>query len=65
MNLKTLKSIISFAMVAIWLVLIFTIFKNGGSMQEQLPKCIFTTMVVFGVLTLIVKLIDKKLEKKE
>jgi len=65
MNLKTLKSIISFAMVAIWLVLIFTIFKSGGSMQEQLPKCIFTTMVVFGVLTLIVKLIDKKLEKKE
>jgi hypothetical protein len=64
MNLALLKKIIIFFMVAIWLVLMFNIFKSGGSMNSQLPKCIFTTMITFGILTIIVKAIDKKMGVK-
>jgi len=43
--------------------LIVHIFKGEGGMQEQLPKCIFTTMITFGILILIViTAIDKKLK---
>ena len=60
-QLKTAKKVIIFIMVSIWLVLMVKIFKSGGTMNDQLPKCIFTTMITFGILTLIVTAIDKKI----
>ncbi len=64
MNLEIVKKIIATTIVAIWLVLIYKIFQAGGTMQEQLPKCIFTTFIIFSTLTLLFKLIEYK-QKKE
>jgi hypothetical protein len=64
-NLESLKKVIALFMVAIWLVLIFKIFKSGGTMNQQLPKCIFTTIGVFAVLNIIIKLIEYIERKKE
>ena len=52
-------------MLIIWLVLMTKIFISGGKMSDQLPKCIFTTMITFGILTAIVTAIDKKLEQEK
>jgi hypothetical protein len=52
-------------MVTLWVILMVKIFKSGGTMNDQLPKCIFTTMITFGVLTAIVSFIDKQIAKKE
>ncbi|WP_456394050.1 hypothetical protein [Nitratifractor sp.] len=41
--------------VFVWILLMATIFREGGGMQEQAPKCIFTTMIVFGILTALYK----------
>jgi len=40
-NLNIIKKVIAFLMVAIWLVLIYKIFKAGGTMSDQLPKYIY------------------------
>jgi hypothetical protein len=41
--------------IGIWIVLMFRIFTGGGTMADQAPQCIFTTMIVFGVLTALYK----------
>ena len=43
----------------IWIFLMAKIFLAGGGMQKQAPQCIFSTMIVFGVLTLIYNAIEK------
>lgn len=58
MNLEIIKKVIAFCTVGIWLVLLFKIFQAGGDMQEQLPKCIFTTIITFSILTLLFKGIE-------
>jgi len=60
-KLKNLKKIVIFVMILIWMVLIYKIFKSGGTFNDQLPKCIFTTMGIFGILIAIVTQIDKKI----
>jgi len=57
-KLQIVKKVIAFLMVAIWLVLIFKIFKSGGAISNQLPKCIFTTIIVFGLLNIVIKGIE-------
>jgi len=52
-------------MVSIWVILMAKIFKSGGDMNSQFPKCVFTTMITFGILTAIVTFIDKKIEQKD
>ena len=64
MNLVTLKRVIIFAMITLWVVLMAKIFISGGTMDKQLPKCIFTTMISFGILTAVVSYIDKQIAKK-
>ena len=54
-----LKRSVAFAAVAVWLILIYTIFRGGGTMADQAPKCIFTTMIVFGILTAVYKGIEQ------
>ncbi len=60
-KLILLKRVIIVIMVAIWAILIYQIFKSGGTFNDQLPKCIFTTMGIFGILIAIVTQIDKKI----
>ncbi len=53
------KRAIAVTAVLLWLALIVSIFRSGGGMADQAPKCIFTTMIVFGLLTLSYKGIEK------
>jgi len=64
MNLNIIKKIAIALSISIWIVLIFKIFQSGGTMNDQLPKCIFTTMGVFAFLNIIIKIIEH-LEKKK
>jgi len=64
LNLSFIKKVVIFLMIAIWFVLMSKIFMNGTDMSDQLPKCIFTTMITFGILTAIVTAIDKKIDKE-
>ena len=61
-KLLLLKRVIIFIMVIVWAILIFKIYKSGGTFNDQLPKCIFTTMGIFGILIAIVTQIDKKID---
>ncbi len=45
--------------VTVWFALMIRIFRSGGPFSEQAPKCIFTTMIVFGILTAVYKGIEK------
>ena len=60
-----LKRGVAIAAVGIWLALIVRIFQSGGGMSAQAPKCIFTTMIVFGILTAIYKGIEEIERKKD
>ena len=61
---KWLKRTIAVVAVLIWFLLILKIFASGGGMSAQAPKCIFTTMIIFGLLTAAYKGIET-LERKE
>jgi len=55
---RWIKRGVALLMVGIWIVLMITIFRSGGTFADQAPKCIFTTMIVFGILTAIYKGIE-------
>ena len=50
-----LKRVIGFIFVGLWIAVLYQIFQSGGSFQDQAPKCIFSTMLIFGLLTVIYK----------
>ena len=54
-----LKRAVAIVMILLWFALIVTIFRSGGTFADQAPKCIFTTMIVFGILTAVYKGIEK------
>lgn len=58
-----LKRGVSAVAVVVWFALMITIFRSGGPFSEQAPQCIFTTMIVFGILTAVYKGIEQ-LERK-
>ena len=62
---RWLKRGVALVAVGIWLALIVRIFQSGGGMSAQAPKCIFTTMIVFGILTAIYKGIEEIERKKD
>jgi len=55
---KIAKMVSAFLAVSVWIALIIKIFQSGGGFNAQLPKCIFTTMITFGILTAIYKYIE-------
>jgi hypothetical protein len=61
---KWVKRGLAAGAVLLWFVLILKIFLSGGGMSAQAPKCIFTTMIVFGLLTAAYKGIEQ-LERRE
>ena len=61
---RVTKQISATGAVTVWLILLYKIFNSGGGFHEQLPKCIFATMGIFGLLTLIYKGVEH-LEAKE
>jgi hypothetical protein len=46
-----IKRALAAGTVLVWLALIVSIFRSGGGMADQAPKCIFATLIVFGILT--------------
>lgn len=61
---KIIKQISAVGAITVWLILLYKIFKSGGGFHDQLPKCLFATMGIFGLLTVIYKSIEY-LEKKK
>jgi len=55
---RVAKRVSAFLAISIWIALIIKIFQSGGGFNAQLPKCIFTTMITFGILTAIYKYIE-------
>ena len=55
---RVVKKLSAFLAVSIWIALIIKIFQSGGGFNAQLPKCIFTTMITFGILTAIYRYIE-------
>ena len=55
---RVVKKLSAFLAVSVWIALIIKIFQSGGGFNAQLPKCIFTTMITFGILTAIYKYIE-------
>ena len=39
----------------VWAMVLYKIFQSGGTFGDQAPKCIYSTMLIFGVLTGIYK----------
>ncbi len=60
---RWLKRVVAVGMVSLWFALLVYIFRSGGTFADQAPKCIFTTMIVFGILTALYKGIET-LEKR-
>ena len=58
------KRLAAILAVGIWFALILSIFQGGGGMKEQAPQCLFTTMIVFAILTAVYKGIEA-LEARE
>jgi len=59
-----LKRIVGFIFVGMWLVVMYNIFQSGGTFADQAPKCIISTMLIFGFLTVIYKGLEY-LERQE
>jgi hypothetical protein len=54
-----LKRALAAGAILVWFAFLVVIFRSGGTMADQAPKCLFTTMIVFGLLTLSYKGIEK------
>ncbi len=53
-----IKKVSAIGAVTVWLILLYKIFKSGGGFHNQLPKCLFATMGIFTILTLIYKSVE-------
>jgi hypothetical protein len=58
-KIRWLKRALAAGAILVWFALIVSIFRSGGGMADQAPKCLFSTMIVFGILTLSYKGIEK------
>jgi len=54
-----IKRVLALLATLIWIILIAKIFQSGGGMSAQAPKCIFTTMIIFGALSAAYKGIER------
>lgn len=56
-NIKILwlKRVVGLLFVSLWLVVLYKILQSGGDFASQAPKCIFSTMLIFGSLSVAYK----------
>ena len=64
MYLKTLKGLLAIGATATWGYMLYEVFHMQGSFIEQAPYCMGGTMLIFGVLTLAYKGLDR-LERRD
>ena len=53
--IKWIKRIAGLVTVIVWISVLYSIFQAGGVFNEQAPKCIISTMIIFSILTAIFK----------
>jgi hypothetical protein len=56
--LRILSHALKGAAVAIWIAFIYSIATSGMPMLRQLLVCMVTTMIIFSLLTFVIKRID-------
>ena len=47
-----LKRILGFTATTLWIYIIYTISQSPAPFKEQAPYCMFSTMMIFGVLSM-------------
>ena len=64
---KMIKGVLVVVAVSLWIFALWSIFDPKTAFSTQAPKCIFSTMIIFGILTGAFKLVEKieEDEKKE
>ena len=53
--IKWTKRIAGLVTIVVWISVLYSIFQAGGVFNEQAPKCIISTMIIFSILTAIHK----------
>lgn len=55
MKILWLKRVVGFLFVSLWLIVFYKILQSGGDFASQAPKCILSTMLIFGSLSVTYK----------
>ncbi len=50
-----LKRILGFTAITLWISIIYTIAKSPVPFMEQAPYCMVSTMLIFGLLSMVFK----------
>ena len=50
-----IKRILGFTAITLWIYIIYTIAKSPAPFMEQAPYCMGSTMLIFGLLSLVFK----------
>jgi len=56
---KLIKTVAVVVTVTVWLGVLIAIYQTKTPFKEQAPKCIFSTMIIFGILIGVFKVIEK------
>ncbi len=52
------KRVLGFIAIGLWMYIIYTISKSSTPFMEQVPYCMASTMLIFGLLSLVHKGLD-------
>jgi len=58
--IKWLKKIVGFLAISLWVYIIYNISKSAAPFSEQAAYCMTSTMLIFGVLSMIFKILEYK-----
>ena len=50
-----IKRILGFTAIGLWIYIIYTISKSPAPFMEQAPYCMVSTMMIFGLLSMVFK----------
>jgi hypothetical protein len=56
---KLIKRILVIITVVVWISALVNIFDPKTPFSSQAPKCLFSTMIIFGILIGVFKIIEK------
>ncbi len=45
------KRVTAIIATIVWVMVIYNIFQSGGEFNDQAPQCMFSTMLIFAMLT--------------
>jgi len=53
-----IKRVLGFVAITLWVYVIYTISKSPAPFMEQAPYCMASTMLIFGVISMVYKGLD-------